>query len=145
VPLDPDVPAPEVPLDPELRPPELPLDPDTPLDPEPVALELDPELPADASSAPSLASSEVPKPPLFGELHAKRTSAASDVASHAVAKGPRPRVERAVIEPLVEIREGVEASTGRPARARTSRVSRQSRAQVVFQPEPRNNAPGNGL
>ena len=103
-PLDPAPPAPEVPLDPELRPPELPLDPDAPLDPEPVALELDPEPAPDASSAPSLASSEVPKP-LFGELHAKRTSAASDAASHPAAKGPRPRVERAVIEPLFEIRE----------------------------------------
>jgi hypothetical protein len=105
VPLDPELPAPE-PLDPELRPPELPLDPDPPLDPEPVALELDPELLPEASS--SLASSEEPKPPLFGELHATRTSAASDVASHPAGKGPRPGVERAVIEPLFEIR-------GRPA------------------------------
>jgi hypothetical protein len=104
VPLDPELPAPEVPLDPELRPPELPLDPDVPLDPEPVALELDPELLPDASSAPSLASSEVPKPPLLGELHAKRTRAASDGASHPAAYGPRPGVERAVIEPLFEIR-----------------------------------------
>jgi hypothetical protein len=103
VPLDPELPAPEVPLDPELRPPELPLDPDVPLDPELVAPEVDPELLPDASSALSLASSE-PKPPLFGELHATRTSAASDVASHPEGKGTRPGVVRAVIEPLFEIR-----------------------------------------
>jgi len=81
LPLDPELRPPELPLDPELRPPE------SPLDPEPLAPELDPEPPPDASPIPSLASSEVPRPPLVGELHATKTSAASDAARHPVRHG----------------------------------------------------------